>query len=309
MAILHPQDLGVILTYRCHSSCRHCLYNCGPGWEKEPMSQEMLREALETAASWNPTPQVHLTGGEPFLHFPLLLEGARVAADLGIASYVETNASWCTDEGEAEERFLALREAGLDAVFISCSPFHAERIPPVRTLQAARAALDVFGPQRVTVYLPGYLDIVPRFGIENVTPLSRYEEEYGIEGARRIIWQGYAIISGGRSGYELGDFAPRQPPEAFAGETCAREILHAHHSHFDLYGNYISYFCGGLAVGDWRSLPDVRARFEAGDNPPLVAILVREGPFALLEYARDSHGYAPQRVYAGKCHLCVSAGR
>ncbi len=90
------------------------------------MSPDVLRQALEAVLIWPRTPQVHLTGGEPFLHFALLLEGARIATELGIPVYVETSAAWCTDETEAVERFGALREAGLQAVLVSCSPFHVD---------------------------------------------------------------------------------------------------------------------------------------------------------------------------------------
>jgi len=306
MFTLCPQDVGIILTYRCHSGCKHCLYNCGPRWEKETMSPQTLRQALEAVTIWPQTPQVHLTGGEPFLHFPLLLEGARLATELGIPAYVETSASWCTDEDEAIECFTALREAGLQAVLVSCSPFHAERIPPIRTLRAVRVALDVFGARRVTVYLPEFLDVVQRFDVERPTPLSRYEEEFGIQGARRILWQGYGIISGGRSGYHLGHLVDRHPAAAFAGANCAGEILHAHHSHFDLYGNFISGFCGGLTVGDWRALPQVLDDFQVGHYPPLVEVLVERGPYGLLELAQDEYRYQPlTEGYTGKCHLCV----
>ena len=44
MFALYPQDVGVILTYRCHSGCKHCLYNCGPRWGKEAMSPQTLRQ-------------------------------------------------------------------------------------------------------------------------------------------------------------------------------------------------------------------------------------------------------------------------
>jgi hypothetical protein len=310
MAILHPLDLGIILTYRCHSSCRHCLYNCGPGWEKTPMTLEDLRAAFEAAATWDPPPQVHLTGGEPFLHFELLLEGARIGAQIGLSCYVETNAAWCTDGDEALQRFAALRSAGLDAVLISCSPFHAERIPPLRTLTAAHAALEVFGPERVTVYQPDYLQILQQFDPQRPIPISSYEEQFGADAARRILWEGYGIISGGRSGYALDGAAPQYPVETFAGGSCAGEVLHAHHSHFDLYGNYISGFCGGLTVGSWRRLIDVVERFRSGRYPPLVEMLVHGGPHALYEYAREEHGYAAlPDGYAGKCHLCVDVRR
>jgi hypothetical protein len=310
MRALHPEDLGIILTYRCHSGCKHCLYNCGPRWPNEAMGEEDLRRALEAVTTWSPAPQVHLTGGEPFLHFELLLEGVRIASALDIVCYVETSAAWCTDEEQAVARFSALREAGLEFVLISCSPFHAERIPPARVVRATRAALQVFGPRRVTVYLPHFLEIVQQFGLERPTPLSRYEDLLGPQGARQVLWEGYGIISGGRAGYRLGHLVPGRPAEAFAGMSCQAELLAAHHSHFDLYGNYIPAFCGGLTIGSWRALPELLNNIRSGRYPPLVAELIDGGPYGLVAMAHERYGYQPlPGGYAGKCHLCVDVRR
>ncbi len=296
-----PQDVGIILTYRCHSGCKHCLYNCGPGWDLEAMPVETLQRALETVAGWTRPPQVHLTGGEPFIFFDLLLEGTRIAADLGITVYAETSAAWCVDEKSARDRFAALRAAGLAAILISCSPFHAEKIPVVRTLRAARAALEVFGTGGVIVYRPEFLEIVEQFGLDRPTPLSRYEELLGDEGAGQVLWGGYGLIAGGRAGYKLGHLVPSQEAEIFADESCAGEILFAHHSHMDLAGNYIPGFCGGLTVADWR-IEDPLCR----PYPVLPELLVEKGPYGLYELATRRYDYRPlPGGYAGKCHLCV----
>lgn len=310
MFVLTPQDLGIILSYRCHSGCKHCLYNCGPKWEKQAMSPAMLRQALEAVRLLPRPPQVHLSGGEPFLHFELLLHGVYVAVELGIACYVETSASWCVDEEEAVERFRLLKQAGLQAVLISCSPFHAERVPFIRTLRAIRAAHQVFDLQQVIVYLPDFLQILQRFETQQPTPLSRYQEEFGLEGAARILWGGYGVISGGRAGYRLGRFAPHHPIETFAPLNCAHELLYAPHSHFDLYGNFIPAFCGGLAIGDWRELPKILDDFQNERYPPLTAVLLERGPYGLFELAQAHCGYQPLADgYTGKCHLCVDVRR
>ena len=270
------------------------------------MSSEAMSKVLDAVINWPQPPQVHFTGGEPFLHFSLLLEGVHQAVARGITNYVETSASWCIEEEETVERFNALRNAGLQAILISCSPFHAERIPPSRTLRAIRAAIEVFGTRRVIIYLPEFLDVVKRFDVERPTPLSRYEEVFGTEGAHRILWQGYGIISGGRSGYRLGHLVPKYPEEHFAEEDCLEEILFAHHSHFDLYGNYISGFCGGLTIGAWRELPQVLNDFRAGRYPKLVGVLIESGPYGLYELAKRELDYqALPDGYTGKCHLCV----
>ena len=36
MPVLSPQDLGIILSYRCHSACKHCLYNCSLDQQSYP---------------------------------------------------------------------------------------------------------------------------------------------------------------------------------------------------------------------------------------------------------------------------------
>ena len=88
---LHPTDIGLILSYKCQSHCAHCIYNCGPDWN-DWMQPEDVRAALETMMIWPQNFQVHITGGEPFLNFPLLLHTVETAAELGIPRYLETNA-------------------------------------------------------------------------------------------------------------------------------------------------------------------------------------------------------------------------
>ena len=271
------------------------------------MSPDEVYDALSTMQSaWPGSFQVHLTGGEPFLKFPLLLYATQIAVELNVPCYVETNAGWCLRDDLVADRFQQLKQAGLQAILISCSPFHAVTIPPERTLRAIAIAGEVFGHRNVIVYQPEWLDLLVHFGTDRPTPLEAYAQTYGTERAGRFFWQGYGLISGGRSGYKLGHLVERQPPESFRGERCYHEILYAHHSHLDLYGNYISGFCGGLTAGDWHRLPKIIQDYERGIYPPLIKILIDEGPYGLFNFARE--GYAYQVLfdgYAGKCHLCV----
>ena len=73
-----PQmDVGLILTYKCQSACRHCLYNCGPGWI-DWMEPDEIRTALQIVKSFDNQTQIHITGGEPFLNFSLLLKTVEI---------------------------------------------------------------------------------------------------------------------------------------------------------------------------------------------------------------------------------------
>ena len=307
---LAPRDIGLILTYRCLPTCAHCLYNCGPGWQ-DWMSIEDVRAALTQAKDvWRQGFQVHLTGGEPFMNFPLLLESTRIAVDLGIPVYVETNASWCRDKGRAAERYRQLREAGLAAVLISVSPFHQETIPLQRTLDGISAASAAFGTSRVIVYQSEWLPEMSRHDRMAPVPLDTYAAEYGQHQAGLHLWLGYGLISGGRSGYRLGDLAIKQPAGAFRGMDCSQELLFAQHSPLDLYGNFIPAFCGGIALGDWHALRQLVEATRGGKDTPFLKELLERGPFGLYQHAVQSHDYIPlPEGYAGKCHLCVDLRR
>jgi hypothetical protein len=302
---LRPLDLGLILTYQCQAACAHCLYNCGPVW-KEWIDESTLNAMLTAAASLGEPLQVHLTGGEPFLKFDLLRHAVEMASALGLYAYVETNAGWCTNDAVVEERFSILRVLGLKAVLISCSPFHAERIPPRKTLRAIQQAFRIFGQHRTMIYQSEWLEVISQFGLDEPVPLKIYQEKFGQDEAGRWLWQGYGLISGGRSGYRLGHLTQCLPADAFRKANCQEELLFAQHSHFDLYGNYIPGFCGGLSLGDWHELDQIREQYAQGQYPSLIRILIKSGPFGLFQLAEETYGYqALSGGYAGKCHLCV----
>jgi len=307
--VLRPNDVGLILSYQCNSNCAHCIYNCGPRW-KDWADEETVRAALEAMQVWQPGLQVHITGGEPFLRFPLLLHAVNTACELGITVYLETNASWAVREELVVRQLRALHQAGLAAVLISCSPFHAESIPPERTMRLISNAIEIFGMQRVIVYQSQWLEQIRYFGDHETTPLARYVEVFGAQAAGSMFWQGYGLMAGGRSAYRLGHLARGRAPEAFQVQSCGWEILHALHSHLDLYGNFIPGFCGGLSLGDWHDLPELREKFASETYPPLLSRLIEGGSYGLYVWARDEFGYQPLlEGYVDKCHLCVDVRR
>jgi hypothetical protein len=274
------------------------------------MSFEGVEMALQATKAFQRPYRVHLTGGEPFLNFPLLLHAVQVANQMKVSCYAETNAGWCVRGDVVADRFRQLRDNGLQAIIISCSPFHAAIIPLKRTLLAIAVALEVFRSDRVIVNMVEWLDQLSRFGFEETIPLEQYIESYGPGPAGVMFWQGYSLISGGRSGFHIGHLTRRLKAPAFQGEDCRLEIVFPHRAHLDPYGNFIPSFCGGLAPGQWNEIPLMREDFHAGRFSPLITILVNSGPYGLFTFARDQHGYKPLRSgYAGKCHLCVDVRR
>lgn len=300
-----PDDIGLIISYECQSGCSHCLYNCGPSW-RDWITKNDIKIALNAMKTWKHQYQVHITGGEPFLNFNLLLSTVKTAVEMDISCFVETNAGWCIQESLVVQRFKQLKDAGLSGIIVSCSPFHAEKIPPIYTFTAINIAYRIFGPHRTMIYRPEWMKIISRYGLNTTIPLDHYIKHLGINKAGKLFWNGYGLISGGRSGYRLGYLTDKQPANYFCNKNCTEDILFASHSHFDLYGNYISGFCAGLSIGDWHEFPDLLGELRSSHLPQIVNLLVEGGPYKLFEFASSNFNYIENKDgYVGKCHLCV----
>ncbi|MHB1001667.1 MAG: radical SAM protein [Armatimonadota bacterium] len=304
--ILPIDSGGIILSYKCNSRCRHCLYAGSPCWQEwaDVCDIALIFQGLLETSSY--LRGFHLAGGEPFLDFDRLLRIQRLATEFGIPiEYVETNAGWCVDEDSTQHKFELLRDAGLSSVLISCSPFHAEYIPLDRVTTAVKAAHNVFGPGGVIVWTQDFYKQIAAISQSELVSLDEYCESLGENLSKYMIRSGYSLISGGRVGYQLPQLYDLQPPESCEGEQCRLELLESGHAHFDPYGALIPAYCSGIKLGDARMLPLLMRTFDL-DSLPLVRILADGGPYELYKYAVHEFGYkAVEDGYVGKCHLCV----
>jgi len=125
---------GLILSYKCSSSCRHCIYASTPRW-KDWMTEQDIEHFLAQIKHFAPHQHgLHLAGGEPFINFDLTLRTVELCIEYDVPlQYVETNAFWCEDDDLTAYQLNMLRESGLPAILISVSPFHNEFIPFERT--------------------------------------------------------------------------------------------------------------------------------------------------------------------------------
>ena len=221
---------------------------------------------------------------------------------------METNAGWCVDEADALDKFRQLRDIGVPAILVSCSPFHAEHIHLSRIATAVRAGYYGFGPNGVIIWVPDFYRRLSQIATDRVIPLDEYVTSVGKDGACQALQTGYSLISGGRVGYQLAEFFDLQSAEVCREDRCRLELLESGHAHFDPYGNLIPSFCSGLSLGDGRDLMGFMQGFDL-DRLPLVKMLVESGPYALCKYAVKEWDYQPLSGYVGKCHLCVDIRR
>jgi hypothetical protein len=292
---------GIITNYFCTSACRHCLYNCGPHWEKNYISVEVAEKNFRAVKSLGCS-AVHIGGGEPMLRpeeLGIVLDAGRRA---GVSiDYVETNSSWFKDPESAETLLAGLQMKGLHTLLVSISPFHNEHIP-FSKIQGVMDACRNAGV-RIFAWIGEFIPDLS--GLDGSQPhaLSEFEEHYGKDYLRGILGR-YWIHMAGRA---LETFRPvlrTKTLEHILRENttgCRRELADTSHFHLDLFGNYIPGLCSGLAI----ALDDLGKPL-AEDKYPLLSILNAKGIRGLLDFAAREYAFKPRQIgYINKCDLCT----
>lgn len=301
-----PRSAGLILSYRCSSRCKHCLYNCSPFWENTWISKEALKEILQILSQYLERSLflsfnygLHLTGGEPFLNYPLLFEAVSFSKSLGIRPLlIETNAHWCTDKNRAYNKLSELKKAGLDGILISVNPFLAEYVPFKNTEILIEAASQFFG-DRVIIYQKIFYQVFKTLNLKDKISLEEF-----LKISHRSFYFS-ELLPMGRACYKLAFLFKRYPPQVFFEENCLGEFLNPYHVHVDNFGNYILGFCAGLSPVKIYDLPKIlRDGLNLAKKPILKALATNLK--SLYELAKKDFGYEPlEEGYISKCHLCL----
>lgn len=292
---------GIAVGWRCTSRCRHCLYGCGPhrrdGLIREGRSLDGL---LDTLAHRTPHAALHVGGGEPFHDLPLLVEVVSGVVERGLRlEYVETNAAWVRGRDHASRTLEMLAEHGLRSLLVSASLFHAEFVPPGRTLALVEAASRVM--DAVIVWLP-----------EQLTEISTLPRSERFDLERTILERGqpwlasvaadYGVIAGGRGGRLYASAGACHDWTAIpSSPTCAERLASTSHFHVDLSGCYVPGLCAGIVL-PLECVPgeiDLEGRVVLGR-------LLEGGVRELAEWAVRDEGFVPDPGgYSGPCDLCT----
>jgi hypothetical protein len=274
------KGIHFLLTYKCDSECDHCFLYCGPHAEGT-FTAERIREILGEAKALGTVGRVYFEGGEPFLFYPLMLEGIKTAGTMGFEAGVVTNAYWATSPEDAELWLKPLRELGIADLSVSDDTFHygdAEDNPPKRALVAAEK-----------VGVP-----VDSICIEEPTVVNAGENDQE---------KGLPVVGGGakfrgRAVEKLIEDLPRRPWDELV-ECPYEDLENPGRVHADSYGNI--HICQGLSMGNaWDTpLSSLVEEYDAGSHP-ICGPLIRGGPAELGEEYKVEH----EDGYVDECHFC-----
>jgi MoaA/NifB/PqqE/SkfB family radical SAM enzyme len=270
--------LHLLLTYQCNYECDHCFVWGGPG-QSGTMTLADIREIIAQAEQAGGVEWIYFEGGEPFLYFPVLLEGVRLAASRGFKVGIVSNGYWATSKDDA---LACLRPmAGLVQDFsISGDTYHWTEERQTRDILAAGEELGI-----------------PVSVISIAEPEATH-----LAGAKGQIPEGEsAVVFRGRAVEKLSGRADRFPWQTYT-ECPFEDLEDPGRVHIDPLG-YV-HICQGISIGNLFKTP--LAQMFADYRPethPITGPLQRGGPAELVR----RHEVDCRQGYCDACHLCYEA--
>lgn len=274
--------IHILMTYKCNLECDHCFLFSSPhaqGTMTLPQIRSILSEAREIAGmEW-----IYFEGGEPFLFYPSLLEGIRLAREMGFKVGIVTNAYGAVSDEDAAVWLQPLANLGIAYLSISDDSFHFgdENSPAKCALTAARRLGIPTGPICID------------------EPVVKSMPGQGVEKGAPVI--GGGAMFRGRAVEKLTAGLPLRPCSELA--ICPHEELQSpSRVHVDAYGHV--HLCQGLSMGNmWkRPLSELVGEYDV-DSHPIAGPLNKGGP-ALLARQYD---VKIEDAYVDECHLCYIA--
>lgn len=269
------KGIHFLLTYMCNKACDHCFVYGSPQ-AQGTFTLDQIRQALDELPKIGTIESVCFEGGEPFLFYPIMLEGIRLARERGFKPGVVTNAYWAVSAADAEAWLRPLKDLGVPSVSISDDALHygEDENSHARNVKVAAEKLGM----AVSVLRTEKPSIV-----------------VNAEGQRTV---GGGVMFRGRAAEKFLNGLPTKPYEQFT--KCPTEDLrNPGRVHVDAYGNV--HLCQGLCMGNMWATP--LAELVRGYDPdahPLSGPMLRGGP-ALLA---DAYAVERKAEYVSACHLC-----
>jgi hypothetical protein len=264
-------------------SCEHC-FVCSSPASRGTFSPSQVSALLDQTDTLGTVDTIYFEGGEPFLFYPVLLDGIRQAKARGYIVGIVTNGYFATSEENARCFLEPFRDIGIADLSISDDIFHyedREENPAGRAYQTAR---DMGLPAAILALDPG--------GSGPGRRASPQEETKGVITGGSILFRGRAAV-------KLSGYAEARDWRQFT--TCPYENLrNPSRLHVDASGNL--QICQGICIGNiWKTqIAEIIRNYSSSDHP-VCGPLVEGGPVrlaGLLDYKPPAAGVADT------CHLC-----
>jgi hypothetical protein len=274
-----------LLSYECLFECDHCFVFSKPG-AGGTFTLDQITNILDESSKLGTVKDIHFEGGEPFLFYPLMIEGIKAARSRGFNVGFVTNCYWATTEKDAEIWLRPVADAGVSIMRFSDDAFHYgdESDNPARH---ALTAAKKFGLDAGVICIEG----------PTVTVAKSSEQDKG----EPVV--GGGVLFKGRAADKLTEDLPRKSCSEF--DCCPHEeLIKPKRVHADAHGNL--HICQGISMGNaWKTPLSKLVNDYDPASHPICGPLIEGGPLALAKkYDVDHEG-----EYVDACHFCFQIRR
>ena len=273
------KGIHFLLTYKCNYECDHCFLYCSPK-SQGTFTIKQIKDVLLEAKNIGTVEWIYFEGGEPFLYYPIMVEGIKLAKEQGFKVGIVTNSYWATSLEDAELWLKPFSVLGIDDISISDDTFHYEDVDQSLS-KIAKKATDNLKLPSMTICIE--------------EPEVKKEQEKG-----EPVISGGAMFKG-RAVETLIKDLPKRPWDEF--DECPYEDLKGlGRIHVDPFGN--AHICQGLSIGNfWETPLSELIKNYNPDSHPICEPLIRGGPTQLVKEFNIEH----EKDYVDECHLCYLA--
>lgn len=269
-----------LLSYKCDSECDHCFVYSSPQ-AKGTFTLDQMKKVFDELTKIKTIEWIYFEGGEPFLFYPLMYEGIKIARSMGFKTGIATNAYWATSEGDVELWLKPLHDLGISDISISDDAFHYEDTEASPAKHALNAARKLGMP-------------CESIRIDKPTVGGHIEKEQSK--GKPVI--GGGVMFRGRAVEKLIEGLPRRPWTEFT-ECPYEDLKNPERVHLDAYGNI--HLCQGLSMGNMGDAPLSKIiKHYSADSHPICGPLVNGGPARLVQEYDVHH----EDNYVDACHMC-----
>ena len=272
-----------LLTYACNYACDHCFLYCGPN-SKGTFTLAQIKEVLEETKKIDTVEWVYFEGGEPFLYYPIMIEGFKLTNKMGFQTGIVTNSYWATSVEDAIIWLKPFSGLGVSDFSISDDAFHFDD-EEINLAKNAHEAAKILNLSSSSISI---------------------DEPTVEEGIVKEHERGEPVIKGGamfrgRAVETLIEGLPKRSWEDL--NNCPYEDLEGlGRVHLDPFGNV--HICQGLSIGNFCEIPlsELIEKYNANSHP-ICGPLIRGGPAQLIREYQVEH----ENEYVDECHLCYLA--
>lgn len=271
-----------ILTYMCNFECEHCFLYCSPK-TKGTFTINFIKSVLDDAIKIGTIEEIYFEGGEPFLFYPLMVEGIKLAKEMGFKVGIVTNGYWATSPEDTKLWLKPLKEIGIDDFSFSDDTYH------------------------YCTENEDFAKIGFKTGQELNLPVNviNIEKPKIIERTNQKDCRGAPIIGGdvmfrGRAVEKLMENLPKSDWETFT-ECPYEDLVDPKRIHLDPYG-YV-HICQGIIIGNINKTPlsEIMKNYSYKEHP-IFQYIKNGGPALLKKHYKINNG----SKFVDACHLCYS---